>query len=211
VAINNKQSRDTGNIGNTTHRRTTMKAKEQHSKQKGQSIINVCSVVLLLWLSSVSCVVCPMLPVSLDCLLLTVPSVCCVVPLLSLSSFCVLCSQCCLYLWIVYNWLSLLKAKEQHSKQKRKSIINNPEIQATLGTQHTEGRQWKQKNNTANRRESQLSIIDFPFCLLCCSFALIVILLYRVCPMLSVSLDCLSLIASSVFCIVFLFCRRDSQ
>ena len=40
MAINNKQSRDTGNIGHTTHRRTTMKAKEQHSKQKGQSSIN---------------------------------------------------------------------------------------------------------------------------------------------------------------------------
>jgi hypothetical protein len=49
----------------------------------------------------------------------------------------------------------LLKTKEQHSKQKGKSIIKNPEIQATLGTQDTEGRQSKQKNNTANRRESQ--------------------------------------------------------
>jgi hypothetical protein len=37
--VNNRESRDTGNIGHTTHRRTTMKAKEQHSKQKGQSII----------------------------------------------------------------------------------------------------------------------------------------------------------------------------
>ena len=34
-----------------------------------------------------------------------------------------------------------MKAKEQHSKQKGPSIIDNPEIQATLGTQHTEGRQ----------------------------------------------------------------------
>jgi hypothetical protein len=131
--VNNRESRDTGNIGHTTHRRTTIKAKEQHSKQKGKSIIenpeiqatlgtrrnedkqnkntiqktevainniqsrDTSKIVVLL------CVVCPMLPVSLDCLLLTVPSVCCVVPLLSLSSFCVLCSQCCLYLWIVYN------------------------------------------------------------------------------------------------------------
>ena len=39
LAINDKQSRDTDNIGHTTHRRTTMKAKEQHSKQKGKSII----------------------------------------------------------------------------------------------------------------------------------------------------------------------------
>ena len=37
--VNNKQSRDTSNIEHTTHRRTTMKAKEQHIKQKGQSII----------------------------------------------------------------------------------------------------------------------------------------------------------------------------
>jgi hypothetical protein len=56
------------------------------------------------------CVVCPMLPVSLDCLLLIAPSVRCVVPLLTLSSFCVLCAQCCLYLWILYYWLSLLFA-----------------------------------------------------------------------------------------------------
>ena len=34
-----------------------------------------------------------------------------------------------------------MKAKEQHIKQKGQSIINNPEIHATLGTQHTEGRQ----------------------------------------------------------------------
>ena len=38
-AINNKQSRDTSNIGRTRYRRTTIKAKEQHSKQKGKSII----------------------------------------------------------------------------------------------------------------------------------------------------------------------------
>jgi hypothetical protein len=139
MTVNNKKSRDTGTIWQTTHRRTTIKAKEQHSKQKGQSIKNnaetsVFCIVFLFCLSSfrlvpnvscisgfsiidfpfcllccsfalivvLLCVVCPMLPVSLDCLLLTVPSVCCVVPLLSLSSFCVLCAQCCLYLWILY-------------------------------------------------------------------------------------------------------------
>ena len=48
-----------------------------------------------------------------------------------------------------------IEAKEQHSKQKGKSIMENPEIQATLGTQHTQGRQSKQRNNTANRRDSQ--------------------------------------------------------
>ena len=34
-----------------------------------------------------------------------------------------------------------MKAKEQHIKQKGQSITNNQEIQATLSTQHTEGRQ----------------------------------------------------------------------
>ena len=34
-----------------------------------------------------------------------------------------------------------MKAKEQHSKQKGQSIIDNPEVQVTLSTQHTEGRQ----------------------------------------------------------------------
>ena len=53
---------------------------------------------------------------------------------------------------------------------------------------------------------SGFSIIDFPFCLLCCSFALIVVLLYLVRPLLLVSLDCLLLIANSVYCIVFLLC-----
>ena len=53
-----------------------------------------------------------------------------------------------------------IKAKEQHSKQKGKSIINNREIQAPFGRQHTEGRQSKQRNNTANRKDSQLKTIQ---------------------------------------------------
>ena len=53
-----------------------------------------------------------------------------------------------------------IKAKEQHSKQKGKSIINNPEIQAPFGRQHTEGRQSKQRNNSANRKDSQLKTIQ---------------------------------------------------
>ena len=48
-----------------------------------------------------------------------------------------------------------MKAKEQHIKQKGQSILDNPEVQVTLSTQHTEGRQLKQRNNTANRRDSQ--------------------------------------------------------
>ena len=40
MTVNNRQSSDTSNIGHTRYRRTTIKAKEQHSKQKGKSIIN---------------------------------------------------------------------------------------------------------------------------------------------------------------------------
>jgi hypothetical protein len=105
VAINNKQSRDTGNIGHTRYRRTTIKAKEQHCKQKGKSIIKKSGDT-----SNIG---------------------------------------------HTRHRRTTIKAKEQHNKQKGKSIIENPEIQATLGTQDTEGRQSKQRNNTANRRESQ--------------------------------------------------------
>ena len=105
-----------------------------------------CSFALIVVLL---CVVCPMLLVSLDCILLIATSVFCIVFLFCLSSFRLVLNVACV---------------------------------------------------------SGFSIIDFPFCLLCCSFALIVVLLYLVCPMLLVSLDCLLLIATSVFCIVFLFC-----
>jgi hypothetical protein len=82
-----------------------------------------------------------MLPVSLDSLLLTFPSVC--YPEIQAT------------LGTQHKIQTTIKAKEPQSKQKGKSIIENPEIQATLGTQYTEGRQSKQRNNTANRRESQ--------------------------------------------------------
>ena len=42
-----------------------------------------------------------------------------------------------------------MKAKEQHIKQKGQSIINNPEIQATLSTRRNEDKQNK-KHNTEN-------------------------------------------------------------
>jgi hypothetical protein len=87
-----------GNIGHTRYRRTSIKAKEQHSKQKGKSIIENPETQATLSTRRN------------EDKQLTVPSVCCVVPLFSLSSFCILCSQCCLYLWILYNWLSLLFA-----------------------------------------------------------------------------------------------------
>ena len=104
VAINNKQSRDTGNIGHTTHRRTTMKEKEQHSKQKGKSIIKNPGIQATL---------------------------------------------------ATQDTEGRQSKQRNNTANKGKSIINNPEIQATLGTQDTEGRQSKQRNNTANRRESQ--------------------------------------------------------
>jgi hypothetical protein len=47
-----------------------------------------------------------------------------------------------------------MKAKEQHIKQKGQSIINNPEIQATLSTRRNEDKQNK-KHNTSNRRGNQ--------------------------------------------------------
>jgi hypothetical protein len=74
-----------------------------------------------------------------------------------------------------------IKAKEQHSKQKGKSIIDNPEIQATLGTRRNED---KQNKNTIQKTE--LAINDK--------------------QSRDTDNDCLLLIATSVFCIVFLFC-----
>jgi hypothetical protein len=47
-----------------------------------------------------------------------------------------------------------MKAKEQHIKQKGQSIINNPEIQVTLGTRWNEDKQNK-KHNTENRSGNQ--------------------------------------------------------
>jgi Flp pilus assembly protein TadB len=97
-----------------------------------------------------------------------------------------------------------IKGKEQHSKQKGQSIIENPETQATLGTRRNEDKQ----NKTQYRKLpnvaciSGFSIIDFPFCLLCCSFALIVVLLCLVCPMLLVSPDFLLLTFPSVCSVV---------
>jgi hypothetical protein len=219
--VNYRESRDTSNIGYTIHRRTTIKAKEQHSKQKGKSIIDnpeiqatlgtrrnegisglfiidcpfcllCCSFVFIVVLL---CVVFPMLPVSLDCLLLTVPSVCCVVPLFSNKNTIHKTEVA------INNKQSrdtgnigqtryrrtTIKAKEQHSKQKGKSIIENPEIQATMGTRRNEDKQNKntiQKTEVAinNKKSSDTSNV--------------------LCPMLTVSLDSLLLTFPSVCCVV---------
>jgi hypothetical protein len=225
--VNNRESRDTGNIGHTTHTRTTIVA-----CISGFSIIDF-----------------------LFCLL------CCSFALIVV----LLCVQATLG---TQNKIqTTIKAKEPQSKQKGKSIIENPEIQATLDTtgfsiidvpfcllcgsfalivvcilccvpnvacisglfiMQTEGKvnnresrdtvnighktsEDKQNKNTIQKTEvainnkqsrdtdnignvaciSGLFIIDCPFCLLCCSFAFIVVLLCVVCPMLPVSLDCL--------------------
>ena len=57
-----------------------------------------------LWIVFVMCLVCSMLPVSLDCL----RPVSCVLNVASasgLSSSCVLCTQCCQCLWIAHYWM----------------------------------------------------------------------------------------------------------
>jgi hypothetical protein len=62
----------------------------------------------------VLCLVYPMLSAPLDCVLYFVRSVSCVPNVVSsswlcvvLCSSCVLCTQCCQFLWIVHSWLPL--------------------------------------------------------------------------------------------------------
>ena len=55
----------------------------------------------------VLCLVCPILPMSLDCSFLIAPSVFSNVYLFCLSSSCVLCAQYCQCLWNVHSWLPL--------------------------------------------------------------------------------------------------------
>jgi hypothetical protein len=62
----------------------------------GLSILDCPSVLFVFIL----CLVYQMLPVSLDCPFFIAPQFC-------LSSSCVLCTQCCQFLWIVHSWLPL--------------------------------------------------------------------------------------------------------
>ena len=169
VAINNKQSRDTDNIGHTRHRRTTIKAKEQHNKQKGKSIIENPEIQATLGTRRNE------EKQSKNTIQKTEVAI-------NNKQ-----SRDTGNIGHTTHRRTTIKAKEQHRKLKGKSIIENPEIQATLstrrnedkqnktqyrklkwqsiiynpeiqatlGTQHTEGRQSKQRNNTTNRRESQ--------------------------------------------------------
>ena len=136
-AINNKLSRDTGNIGHTRHRRTTIKAKEQRSKQKGKSIIGNPEIQSTLSTrrneDKQNKNTIQKTEVAIN-------------NKQSRDTGNIEHTRC---------KRTTIKVKEQQSKQKGKSIIKNPEIQATLDTQDKEGRQSKQMNNTANRKESQ--------------------------------------------------------
>jgi hypothetical protein len=91
--IKNGKSRDNGNIGHTRHSTNT--------KPQGQWRMDV---AIVSWLSIldcpcdfvlVLCLVCPMLPLSLDCPFLIAPVVLC--------WSCVLCAQCCHCLYIGYT------------------------------------------------------------------------------------------------------------
>ena len=134
--VNYKQSRDTGNIGHTTHTRTTIKAKEQHSKQKRKSIIENSEIQATLNTRRNED------KQNKNTIQKTEVAI-------NNKQ-----SRDTGNIGHTRYRRTTIKAKEQHSKQKGKSIIKNPEIQATLGTQDTKGRQSKQRNNTANRRES---------------------------------------------------------
>ena len=65
-------------------------------------IFLVSCVVVFAWFVFVLCLVHPMLPVSLDCPFLIIPSV-----FSNVYLFCVLYTQCCQCLWIVHSWLPL--------------------------------------------------------------------------------------------------------
>ena len=83
----------------------------KHMYKQANALASVLLIVLVTEFCSVLfvfvlCLVCPMLPVSLDCLrpVSCVPNVASVS---GLSSSCVLCAQCCQCLWIVNPWLLL--------------------------------------------------------------------------------------------------------
>jgi hypothetical protein len=151
---------------------------------------------------------CPMLSMSLDCPFLIA---------ISVSS-----AQCCLCLWIVHSWFSLLCLVPNAVRVS--GLMDNPETQAKLGTRHRRGNQeWtiqrhrqhlaldterEIKNGQSRDTDSMclvpnvtcvsgLSIFDCPFCVWW--------------PMLHMSLDCPFLIASflsSVQCCLclWIFC-----
>ena len=120
VAINNIQSSDTSNMGHTTHRRTTIKAKEQHSKQKGKSIIENPETQATLSTRRNEDKQNKNTIQKTEVAINNIQS--------SDTS----------NIGHITHRRTTIKAKEQHSKQKGQSIKNNPEIQATLSTRRNE-------------------------------------------------------------------------
>ena len=132
----------------------------------------------------------PMLPVSLDCPFLIIPSSC-VSNVASFSGLSVsdypfvLCTLCCQFLWIVRFWLPLRRVYPMLPVSLDCPFLINPSSCVTYVTSF-----------------SGLSVSDYPFVLwtLCCQFLSIVsfvLPLRLVYPMLPVSLDCPFLIIPS--------------
>jgi hypothetical protein len=111
---------------------------------------------------------------------------------------------CITGLYIIDCHFSFLTQKDDNQSkgttQQTERKVNNKESRDTVNIGHKTSED-KQNKNTIQKTEV-LFIIDCPFCLLCCSFAFIVVLLCVVFPMLPVSLDCLLLTFSSVCCVV---------
>jgi hypothetical protein len=160
LSVNNKQSRDTGNIGHTTQdtddnqsKRTTEQTEGKVNNRESRDTSNIgytihrrttiCCLYLWIvynWLSLLFAV----LFLCVDCR----PCVCCVPNVTCISGlFIIHCALCllCFSLALIVVLVCVVCP-----------MLSDPEIQATLGTQDTKGQQWKQRNNTANRRESQL-------------------------------------------------------
>jgi hypothetical protein len=132
VTINNRQYRDTDNIGHT--------GSAQCCLCLWLSIIDfhcflcapccLCLCILYYWLSLFH--VCPMLSVSLYCLLLIVtvscvPNVVCVSVLSIIDCHCFLCAQCCLCLCILYYWLWLNNREYRNTDNIGNTVnSNNP-------------------------------------------------------------------------------------
>ena len=128
------------------------------------------------------CLVFPMLPVALDCL----HPVSCVPNAASgsgLSSSCVLCAQCCRWLWIVFVLCLVC-----------------PMLPVALDCLHP----VSCVHNAASGSGLSSSCV---LCAQCCRWLWIVFILCLVCPMLPVALDCPFFIASSVFFNVYLLTR----
>jgi hypothetical protein len=142
------------------------------------------------WLSL--CLVYTMLPLSLDCSFLIapvscVPNVAIISGLFILDCPCVLCTQCCHYLWIVHSWLPLCLVYPMLPSSLDCSFLISP-VSCVPNVAIISG----------------LFILDCPcvLCTQCCHYLWIVhswLSLCLVYPMLPSSLDCSFLITPLVF------------